>query len=419
MKKFIPLVIVGFLILCGPVAGALPFYITNQNHQRWKETSSTVSSNGDEIDQSMTAFDGVMPLGRTNIFGYYANLSVAQSFIPQKEILTRLQFLMARNSTTLYPCYLAVRDNLIGENLTIITVEPNKFPIVNGTPTQEEMTWVEFDFKDITITPGHTYYLALYTANITENYYWIAGNGTNVYQNGTVFLSTDDGKTWFEFTNADCCFKTFGINNEAPETPAIDGQTLGIDGVTYKYSFVAIDSDGDNISYCINWGDNTYTNWTGPFPSGEIVNISHSWMNEGNYDITVKAKDIFDAESDWSKLFPITIYNRPITPAFLIGGFPIYGNLYASSKDLVRGMFIGLYIGPGFSIKFYKIDPYHPQMLLIDNTTKKGVLLNFGGSAVVVFGKFMVTEIPYKNFDSLFSSHNSPHSLFYLERRLH
>jgi hypothetical protein len=289
MKKLLPLMVVGILVLTGLGAVAIPLYKNS-------------SARGDELDQSMTAYDGVLPLGRTNIFGFYANLSIAQSYKPQKEIQTRAQFLMARNATTLYPCYLAVRDTLTGEDLTIIAVEPDEFPLVNGTPTEEQLAWVEFNFKDIKITPGQTYYIVVYTANITENYYWISGNGTNIYPDGGVFLSIDDGNTWSEFTDADGCFKTYGRNNEAPEIPSIDGPAKGKVGKPITYTFVTDDPDGDEVYYCINWSDGAPEVCIGPFASGEEVTATHTWSTKGTYVIKAKARDIYDAESDWGTL---------------------------------------------------------------------------------------------------------------------
>ena len=40
--------------------------------------------------------------------------------------------------------------------------------------------------------------------------------------------------------------------------------------------------------------------WTGPFDSNVIVNISHSWAIEGIYNIEVRAKDDNGLLSDWS-----------------------------------------------------------------------------------------------------------------------
>jgi hypothetical protein len=210
MKKLLSCIVIGIVVLCG--LGAI-VTATNQNQKNSEKSGITESPYVDELDQSMTDYDGSLPLGRTNIFGYYANLSIAQSFVPQMEVLTRTFFLMARNASTTHPCFLAIRDNLTAEDLAIISVQPSEFPIVNGTPTEEQLAWIEFNFDDIWVNPGKTYYIVVYTANITENYYWISGNGTNIYPNGTVYLSMNDGQTWTEFPggNADGCFKTYGL----------------------------------------------------------------------------------------------------------------------------------------------------------------------------------------------------------------
>jgi hypothetical protein len=209
MKKLLSVVIIGIVVLGGLGAVATGAY----QPAKKSYTNNTVGTTYvDELDQSMTDYDGSLPIGRTNFLGFYANLSIEQSFIPQKELLTRTQFLMARNASTLSPCVLAVRDNLTGENLAIISVQPNEFPVVNGTPTEDQLAWIDFNFDDIWVNPGQTYYIVVYTANSTENYYWISGNGTNMYPNGSVMLSIDDGKTWSEiFPNADGCFKTYGL----------------------------------------------------------------------------------------------------------------------------------------------------------------------------------------------------------------
>jgi hypothetical protein len=85
---------------------------------------------------------------------------------------------------------------------------------VNGTPTEEDqLAWIDFNFDDIWVTPGQTYYIVVYTTNITDNYYWISGNGTNIYPNGSVFISFNDGHNWSGeiFPDGDGCFKTYGL----------------------------------------------------------------------------------------------------------------------------------------------------------------------------------------------------------------
>jgi hypothetical protein len=208
MKKMLSYFIAGIIILSGVASAAT---IVDQN-QKSTQKSGIESPYVDELDQSMTDYDGSLPLGRTDIVGYYVNLSVAQSFIPQLQVLTRSLFLMARNASTSEPCVLAIRDNLTNPDLSTVYIEPSAFPVVNGTPTEDQLAWIEFNFSDLWVTPGQTYYLVVYTANITDNYYWISGNGTNIYPNGTVYLSMNDGQNWTELVGADGCFKTYGLH---------------------------------------------------------------------------------------------------------------------------------------------------------------------------------------------------------------
>jgi hypothetical protein len=208
MKKILSYFIIGIVLLAGLASATTS---VDQN-QKYTQKSGVESPYIDELDQTMTDYDGTLPLGRTNFVGYYVNLSVAQSFIPQLEVLTRAYFLMARNATTSEPCVLAIRDNLTQQDLSIISIQPSAFPIVNGTPTEDQLAWIEFNFSDLWVAPGQTYYMVVYTTNITDNYYWISGNGTNIYLNGTVYLSINDGENWTEFVGADGCFKTYGLH---------------------------------------------------------------------------------------------------------------------------------------------------------------------------------------------------------------
>jgi hypothetical protein len=87
--------------------------------------------------------------------------------------------------------------------------------------------------------------------------------------------------------------------SEPPLTPEINGPTSGNVGEEQVYTFNAIDPDGDNIYYCIDWGDNSGEVCIGPFPSGEEQTSSHTWDEEGTYIIRAKTRDIHNAESDW------------------------------------------------------------------------------------------------------------------------
>ena len=105
--------------------------------------------------------------------------------------------------------------------------------------------------------------------------------------------------------------------NQAPNTPTIDGPTSGTAGTEYEYTFTATDPDGDDLYYYIVWGAGCGCGeWIGPYASGEEAIIGHTWTEQGTYVIEAKVKDTSDAESDWATL-EITM-PRPRTIQFLL-----------------------------------------------------------------------------------------------------
>jgi len=89
--------------------------------------------------------------------------------------------------------------------------------------------------------------------------------------------------------------------NEPPSLPIIEGPTRIKEGETITYSFVSTDPEGDDISYCIQWGDDSPEICLGPFNSGLEQSNTHSFI-EGEYTIKIKARDINGAESNWAYL---------------------------------------------------------------------------------------------------------------------
>ncbi len=95
----------------------------------------------------------------------------------------------------------------------------------------------------------------------------------------------------------------FKWSNLAPNIPQITGTTNGKAGVEYDYTFTATDPDGDDVYYWVTWGDSCpAVEWDGPYNSGETVTIAHTYTDQGDYTISAKAKDEYDAESDWGTL---------------------------------------------------------------------------------------------------------------------
>jgi hypothetical protein len=108
--------------------------------------------------------------------------------------------------------------------------------------------------------------------------------------------------------------------NIAPDIPEIDGSTSGSPGVEYTYTIVTTDPDGDDVYYCIDWGDGTPEEWIGPYSSGEEITVSHTWDERGIYTVKVKAKDVFDHESDWATL-SVTMPRSKISMRPIFSGF--------------------------------------------------------------------------------------------------
>lgn len=95
--------------------------------------------------------------------------------------------------------------------------------------------------------------------------------------------------------------------NQAPKKPVVNGPSSGQTCKDYIYVCSSTDSNRDHIYYLFDWGDGTDSGWLGPHRSGEEVTASHRWTSRGSYEIRVKAKDVNDAESDWSDSLPVSM----------------------------------------------------------------------------------------------------------------
>jgi len=89
--------------------------------------------------------------------------------------------------------------------------------------------------------------------------------------------------------------------NQPPNAPQISGPTSGTIGEVYSYTFIISDLEGDESYLWVDWGDDTNTGWLGPYNSNENVVLSHSWSENGAYEIKARARDTFDV-SEWNPL---------------------------------------------------------------------------------------------------------------------
>lgn len=145
-------------------------------------------------------------------------------------------------------------------------------------------------------------------------YQWNFGDGnTSTIQNPThsyhtfgeyeLTLTVSDSKNLTALNSTIVTIST----NIAPEKPELNGSLEGKAGDEYNYTCSAIDANGNDVYYKWDWGDGEITEWIGPYQSGTLITFSHVWDEKGDYEIRVKAKDIYDLESDWSNPLTVTM----------------------------------------------------------------------------------------------------------------
>jgi len=109
-------------------------------------------------------------------------------------------------------------------------------------------------------------------------------------------------------------------DNNPPEAPDIDGPTKGDVGKEYEFTIMTTDPSNEDVYYWIEWGDGTMEEWIGPYATGEIVTVSHTWTEKGTYFIRGKAKNALNAEGAWSEPFNITIFAPKLDAGLITSG---------------------------------------------------------------------------------------------------
>jgi len=288
MKNVLLIVLVGSLLLSG--IGTTAMQITNL-----EDDKKDMIFLYDELDQSQTDQNGFYFVGSYLTY----TQRVAQTFVPQKGILTRIQLLISKSEVYVPgdPYIIGIRETINGENLAEASVDAENIPTYNAD-------WIEFDFDDIYVDVGETYYIVSYSTEeeFSGIYAWGFSN-ENPYPNGELYWSQNVGSSWNEISNEDCSFQTFGmIDLDSPGAPSITGEVEGEAGVEYEYTFSSTDPNGDDVYLYIEWGDGELEEWIGPYYSGEEVVVSHTWDEKGDYTLRAKAMDTDDHIGRWGYL---------------------------------------------------------------------------------------------------------------------
>jgi len=262
----------------------------------------TVLQDDDQVDQCQTLGNRAIEISDIQW--------LAQSFQPTYEQVTRATLYVRCDINTEGTLEVALRESLEGQDICSYTIPPMKTP--------GWYWWIDFDFPDFLVSPGKQLFLVCrMPQNIigSDIYEW-RGESGDIYESGQSYISFNQGKSWEENPSAaDCVFITFGRSqgNTQPNKPSRPiGETGGKTGISYSYSSMATDPEGDQLHYNFSWGDGTYSDWIGPYNSNETVTAIHAWDTRGSFNIQVKAKDSNGAVSEWSEPLVLSIAKNKI-----------------------------------------------------------------------------------------------------------
>lgn len=114
--------------------------------------------------------------------------------------------------------------------------------------------------------------------------------------NGSDGLEEIRGQEWWHSSIITIQVK----DNDPPLKPKIIGKKIGDINEEQFFEIEFNDPNDDMIYLLIDWGNDNKTGWLGPFESGGSLNISHKYDDKGLVSMRVKAKDVFNDESEFS-----------------------------------------------------------------------------------------------------------------------
>ena len=90
------------------------------------------------------------------------------------------------------------------------------------------------------------------------------------------------------------------------------------------------------LAIYINWGDGTDSGRLGPYVSGATAVANHKWINQGSYEIKVKAKDETGFKSDWSDPLPVTMPKKKAVNTPFLQLLPNHPNIFPVLRYLLK-----------------------------------------------------------------------------------
>lgn len=184
-------------------------------------------------------------------------------------------------------------------------------------------------------------------------------------------------------------------NPEKPVKP--EGLISGFISENYTYSSSAIDPYDRDLYYRFDWGDNTYSEWVGPYPSGFLVQANKSWGNSGNFYVRVQAKNLEGFLSVWSDSLKVNIRDKIEIVKPVKGLYIGNSKIFNLPVILIIGNIDVEVITPGIenagSVEFY----VNGDLKYIDETIDGETFYWLWDE--IFFGKFDLRILAYDNLE--------------------
>lgn len=286
MKTYLSVILIGLILISGITTTAQPQLKTNTHYHENTISTTTTLQEDDILDQAQTTNNTDVTFGAIET-DQQINQTIAQSFIPQTQVLTRIQILLSKDIAAAEPVRLILLQNLTDEPLATVTVLPQDINIYNN------YSWIEFDFDDIEIIQNSTYHLILSSTNLTNNIFYCGATATNEYENGTALIRQGQNNGWEIQPTTDLCFKIFGYY-----LPDMEIGLVGLFGLTVCFTNYGL-GDAHDLQYDIIIKGGIYDmididehGYFGTIPGGgeecvEIPLFGLGWIN-----ITAKLNDL-------------------------------------------------------------------------------------------------------------------------------
>jgi len=233
-----------------------------------------------------------------------------------------------------YTIILTVHDSVSDSDIdytscTIYTSDP-PVAFANGPYEGEVGEEIEFDGDVSGGTAPYTFFWEFGDGNTSDEQ-----NPVHIYETPGEYIANfsvvDDYDIESNIDNATVTILEPNDPPNKPDTPT--GPASGKAGDQYTYTSTGTDPDGDDLEFFFDWGDGSNSGWVGPIASGGTANASHTWDDQDDYSIKVKAKDPNGEESPWSDPLPITMpnalsFNLPVFIQYLLELFPFLGRIF-------------------------------------------------------------------------------------------